>query len=503
MYMKSLEPELFPIPLHDGPENQDPSSTRPPSLMRHLASAISSLKRRFKLVSNDITSAIGEESVKKYLELAISSMKNLETVRWTVQFYDPSWTEIAVIRGLARLPQLQDLQLLLYRDRPFSERLDDGYKFIQLNLLSGLKKFSLSGRRDIVSGLAGLIAKCPQLVHLEIKLSHYGVSWETTSTLHDLLSKVPEDHPLQLTHLALDKMGICIDSFTIPHLRSLTSLDLRNTSETLEWAYSTSTSDTFAILKKEGILLKHVVVSDVGIFDYLCSYSGLETLDLCSMTFESVEESNTFARTFYKCVLPQLVHSLQVLKIQPEYEGRWCFNPEDDFQSVALFQCNKLRSLSVALNSTSFLRSINFHSRDCALHQFKDNLDDEISSLINLSLSLPALSEFCIVVPKFAFESGVVIQGVANMVMVYHKTVIGLVTRSITELSINVGHNTTSQHLLPDFWVDGKKLYQYQTLTTLEDEERWRYVLTYDKLLNLNEYVEDFIPRIHYIRQGT
>ena len=96
------------------------------------------------------------------------------------------------------------------------------------------------------------------------------------------------------------------------------------------------------------------------------------------MIFNTVEESNTSARTFYKSVLPQLVHSLQILKIQPEEEGRWCFDPEDDFQSIALSQCSKLRSLSVSLNSTSFLRSINFYSRDCALRQFKDNLDDEV-----------------------------------------------------------------------------------------------------------------------------
>ena len=260
-----------------------------------------------------------------------------------------------------------------------------------MDLLLGLKKISFSGiylHRDTVSSLAGLIAKSPQLVHLEVKLSHYGVSREMTSTLHDLLSKVPEDRPLQLTHLALDRTGICIDSFTLPHLRSLISLDLRNlpspsnyfanlANESLEWAYSTSTSDTFAILKKEGIHLKHII-SDAGALDYVCSYSGLETLDLCSMGFKTVEESNTSARTFYKRVLPLLVHSLQVLKIQPEKEGQWCFNPEDDFQSVALFQCNKLRSLSVALNSTYFVRPINYFSRDCFLHQYKDNLNDEV-----------------------------------------------------------------------------------------------------------------------------
>ena len=36
---------------------------------------------RHKLMSKDMISAIGEESMKKYLELAISSMKNIKTVR--------------------------------------------------------------------------------------------------------------------------------------------------------------------------------------------------------------------------------------------------------------------------------------------------------------------------------------------------------------------------------------------------------------------------------------
>ena len=90
------------------------------------------------------------------------------------------------------------------------------------------------------------------------------------------------------------------------------------------------------------------------------------------------------------------------------------------------------------------------------------------------------------------------------MVMFYRKTVIGLITRSITKFSINDEHNITPpQLLLPDFWVNGKKLYQYQTLTTLDDGERLRYKLTYDKLLDPYEYVENFTPLIQYIIQST
>ena len=103
-----------------------------------------------------------------------------------------------------------------------------------------------------------------------------------------------------------------------------------------------------------------------------------------------------------------------------------------------------------------------------------------------------------------AFGSDVVILGVADMI--YRKTVIGLITRSITEFSLHVGHNTTPQLLLPDIWVDGKKLYQYQTLTTQDNVngERQRYMLTYDKPpSDPYESEKEHHPHLQYILQST
>ena len=104
---------------------------------------------------------------------------------------------------------------------------------------------------------------CSQSLFLSILFLHslscqplffgnFNISQDVTPTLHDLLSKVPEDHLLQLAHLALNRTAICIDSFTLPHLPSLISLDLRNlparsdlidynfTSKRLKWACSTA-----------------------------------------------------------------------------------------------------------------------------------------------------------------------------------------------------------------------------------------------------------------------
>ena len=75
--------------------------------------------------------------------------------------------------------------------------------------------------------------------------------------------------------------------------------------------------------------------------------------------------------------------------------------------------------------------------------------------------------------------------------MFYRKIVMGLVTCSITEFS---RHNTPRiGQFLPDIWVDGRKLYQYQTLYNGEGQ---RYVLVYHKLLDPYQYAEDNISVI-------
>ena len=92
-----------------------------------------------------------------------------------------------------------------------------------------------------------------------------------------------------------------------------------------------------------------------------------------------------------------------------------------------------------------------------------------------------------------------------DTVLLYRKIVVELVTRSITKFSFHAGHSTTEtqieQLLLPDIWVDGKKLYQYRTTLKMDDGGRQRYTLTHDKLLDPYEFVEESKPVIQYIVQ--
>jgi hypothetical protein len=288
------------------------------------------------------------------------------------------------MNALSGLSHLQDFQL----------RLDGSFwgmqsPLLHLDRLSGLKKISLVSircinlRSRIIGRLAEAIAKCPHLLALQIDIKYNSYTQEEVSqrtlTLHDLLRKVPQDRPLRLNHLELHGICIHVDSFILPHLHSLTSLDLMYIPtisptdpdaafirQSHEHAFMPT--NIYAMLKREKIYLKQLAVNvmDDIIFEYLCSYSGLEILDLCFIYFNSAEVSDAFANRFYKSVLPKHVDSIQVLKIRPGHEGRWCYNPEDASQAAVLSQCNKLRILSVALSSTP----IQMHSEPNDLASF-------------------------------------------------------------------------------------------------------------------------------------
>jgi hypothetical protein len=306
-------------------------------------------------------------------------------VPWAINPADPSVTQTIVMDALASLSHLQDVELNLH---------GNPCPLIHLDRFSALKRISVTGINTecclhIISGLAEMIAKSPQLAHLEVNTCAVAdddaadhMSEGEIPTLHDLFSKIPLDSPLRLTHLALQGMCARVDSFTLPHLRSLVSLNSdslfapcpANNSEFNDRMRerASTISDFYATLQREKIHLKQVVIEDDMddvILDYLCSYSGLETLDLGSIDSVSTKTSDALSYRFFKSVLPKHVDSIQALHIRPGYEGGWCYNTDNIFLSLA--QCNNLRFLSVALTAPIEAHTtINFHVEVCLL----DNL---------------------------------------------------------------------------------------------------------------------------------
>lgn len=350
--------------------------------------------------------------------------------RWVINVINPdSSIPNAIIDSLARLPFLQNVRLTLETDI---------YPPLSLKKLSGLKKISIycgvhgpHYRSHIIKGLAEAIANSPQLVHLEISTGASQILHETP-TLHDLLTMVPDGSPLRLTHLVLDGMCARIDSVTLPHLRSLVYLKLRNlyvptpTDSDGPQLYdrtqqSASTIPAiYATLNQENIQLKHVITEDIDdvILDYLQSYSGLETLGIGPMYSDSADESNDLSRRFYNSVLPKHLNSIRALDIRPYFEGGWCYDIDNIFPLLS--KCTELRSLSVAVNSTpttvSSHETANTVNSSGSLLDASDCREDyvdlvgrdhshlptcftellQLSSLIDLSLILPHLTKIMI-----------------------------------------------------------------------------------------------------------
>lgn len=452
--IKHLSPSL-PQEMHTSIEHfQDNDS----SLKRYLGSVISSInKLKQTAITRESTGVSAEKIMKRYLKSAISSLKNLESVVWVVNSCDPSWTQSTVIDALTGLPHLQGFRLTLHGD-PFP--------LLQLDRLSGLKRISLSGnctdyRSHIICGLAEAIAKSPQLTHLEVDTKMYDASPETP-TLHDLLSKVPQSSPLRLTHLSLHWMHARVDSVTLPHLRSLVSLNLYHIhappstdDESIDhmWKRPSTIPDFYAALNREKIHLKQVLINEIVtdvILDYLGSYSGIEALEFNSISFNSAAESDALSKRLYVSVLPKHVDSIRMLTIRPAYEGGWCYNQHDISQAAVLSQCNKLKSLSVALISVEAPPSADRYTLG-----YRD-VDDTISFLINLSLSLPYVSEISI------FSAGLAAHRhsfCGNPIIEHARRVAEIVVRGVTNFKL--GDREHFRQVLPDIWVDG---YQYRIL---------------------------------------
>jgi hypothetical protein len=237
---------------------------------------------------------------------------------------------------------------------------------------------------DSVGELAQVIAQSSELLHLEI----HGGNLNTDTSLHALLSKIPQGRVLGLTHLVLNGLSARMDSQTLPHLRSLVYLDLSHLHDPNDWAgvdqtqgHGSTSADIYATLNREKIHLKHVVSnSDHAILDYLQSYSGLETLKMFSPDFRTTAaQSDALAYRFYQSVLPKHVNSIQVLEILPKFEGGWCYNLDNVF--ILLSQCNQFRSLCIALTCSiievpepsEHNSGIHFQN-----HRYRDNVDDMV-----------------------------------------------------------------------------------------------------------------------------
>ncbi|PPR06066.1 hypothetical protein CVT24_004224 [Panaeolus cyanescens] len=366
-----------------------------------------------------------------HLGLAICSLTKVESVWWQFGLNDPEWAKSVVMDSLAALPHLSAIKISLGGGSAASLRLEQ---------LTNLRHITITGscpfyRELIIPGLRTLIHSSPNLQSLEVDSGSYRVDTETC-TLHDLLTDITVDSdtgtdsstskssrsratrsvipPLNLERLALRGWCVRLDEHTLPHLRFLKSLSLYETlhphhnvvtdlsdearASLLEriTPYSSTPSEVFEALREASIRISSLSTDAVcpSLLTYLASYSGLKKVVLTGADGPSgtKEESERLADTFYVDVLPLHRDTLEVLEIEPRFEGGWCFNAKN---KETIGELKNLRSLKLAVRGAEVGIPATSPSRE-PRGRDRAKPKDAVWNLLDTTTSLPSLTHLTI-----------------------------------------------------------------------------------------------------------
>ncbi|EDR09825.1 uncharacterized protein LACBIDRAFT_318023 [Laccaria bicolor S238N-H82] len=317
---------------------------------------------------------IAEEKMQVMLQVAIASLSNLRSFKWTIGRYDSEWAPTAVMNAVRTLPLLESLELII-----------EGFNGpdLQLQSLRNLQSIKISARSNdyfmkIIEPLSLLIANSPNLHTL-----HLRPMYSSQASLHRLLGNCPPNLVLPLQHLSLQGFSLKLDRITLPHLHRLTSLTLHNclTTESgpdgahVSMAKTSHRHDIWVVLKTTDVRLNGIDVNHVSttLLDYISSYSGLKKLRLAYINFGTKERSDLAANQFYNLCLGKHTSSIEELIIRPKYEGGWCFG---DQALILISLCKKLKILEGSLVSAA--------------------LDDAAKSLIDATTQLPHMEKLTV-----------------------------------------------------------------------------------------------------------
>ncbi|KAM6502716.1 hypothetical protein JOM56_002693 [Amanita muscaria] len=322
-----------------------------------------------------------EAGMRKHLVPAISLLKNVETVIWTMHKHDLAWARQSVTDAIVSLRSLRNLKLI-FPCRGCWE-LPMIMDVLHINQLSNLQKISIFGECNnyqslVVDRIAEAIAKSPFLTHFKVAYHSYD-----PPPLQDFFTKRSPKMPLHFSHVAVAGMAFCLDHRLLPHLRALRSLELISIG-------AKNVAEIYKTLARERIFLSHIVIDNVfpEFLDYLSLHAGiLVELSILYLRRPTPRgELDALAERFYGYVLPKHVKSLELLNISPIFCCKWCFNP----QHCSMFsQAKQLRSLSV-----SFPESRIFGIQE------RNSLDDAVFSIMQLSLTSHFLTKIQINVAK-------------------------------------------------------------------------------------------------------
>ncbi|KAJ3509104.1 hypothetical protein NLJ89_g5395 [Agrocybe chaxingu] len=265
----------------------------------------------------DLEAQSATEQVAGCLRDALRSFSSLTTIRWSPVQWDNEEVQIAVVEALVGLSTLKNLHLNTTNCKAA----------LPVDKLKGLEEISIFGLCSYVEtmdNVGRLIARSPGLRSLKVaQYRNYGKPLGKAQSLHQLLEYCDPLEPLRLRHLSVQEALVRLDHITLPHLRSLTSLELTsvcdpfNTGNRYSYYRSqddtgaafdaqkvgSSTEDIWKAFASTGVRLEKLKHDSLprSLLKYLSSYSGLKSLNIAPTHFDSAGLSDAAATEFFFC----------------------------------------------------------------------------------------------------------------------------------------------------------------------------------------------------------
>ena len=298
-----------------------------------------------------------EEELRKYLYNALSSLKNVRTVRcvfhelfldtiftkfidrWTPGPQDGEWAQIAAVDAIKTFHNLQCLHIELQHCRieiPF-------HSFTALRHIS---VHDVGDERNTFKNLVKMISQSPLLESFDFSSINFDYRTLTRS-LHHLFESSPDDEngsipPLRLKHLSLARCLVRLDDEAVMrHLRHLTSLSLDDlvyprppysddfvddsvSEDESQWG--SDDEQIWRIICNTDLRLEEITLcrAPLAFLEYIGSYSGLRKLKISTGAFQDEVASDYAAKKFYEA-LERHASSIEELDVIAFCPGLWCF----------------------------------------------------------------------------------------------------------------------------------------------------------------------------------
>ncbi|KAF9270006.1 hypothetical protein L218DRAFT_982692 [Marasmius fiardii PR-910] len=295
---------------------------------------------------------------------ALSALKGLKSVRWSIMRTDPEWTHVVVLEALGSLPLLSDFQVSTNVSTLPLQNLRNG----NLRRLAVSLTEKPEDKEVFVATLTAVLLHNPRIVDLQLDISR---AW-TDLSFQDVFREIPPQS-LQLRSLLLNGWSVEVTSQLLPHLRPLRSLNIQS-------GWRISQFKFWESLRSHTLhMLRSITVDQTSddFMSYLESSPALEELNMCWAGANTDEGSDRLARHFYHDIFPRHRESVRRLDVSPALTGMWTIG----LQNVDTFDnCKNLTHLTVGLDPDDIKPG--------------ENEEDIVASLVSrVANNLPEVSE--------------------------------------------------------------------------------------------------------------